>query len=328
MTNIKFSIVVPVYNIVYIQGENMLKKCIESLVSQVYQNIEIILVNDGSTDDAPIVCEQYAIDDTRIVVIHKENEGAGEARNVGIKKATGDFVLFVDSDDTIQRESTQVFYDILMRRPDVDIIASDYRCIKNHLISYKRFTPLTSDTPITGIDFLKYQIRSYTRRTGTGYHIVRLALIKKHDIYFDKNMPIAEDLVWGPNLYMFASSVVLSHFAHYNYYIGHISRGAPQNPAQKYEPLIKLCHQLEARYDSITDPELRILLKDYLVQLYFLAFRMGRYYKKEYRHLVDKEFAKRNSYLKKTKIAVSLFCLSPWLFCTLFYLRARVSEIF
>ncbi|MBO4894789.1 MAG: glycosyltransferase [Clostridia bacterium] len=90
------SVIVPVYNV-----EKYLDTCIESIVSQTYDNLEIILVDDGSTDNCPAMCDEWALKDPRVKVIHKENGGQGEARNLGIDAAAGDYIGFVDSDDVI-----------------------------------------------------------------------------------------------------------------------------------------------------------------------------------------------------------------------------------
>ena len=94
MENGKISIVVPVYNI-----ERYIERCIESLVSQTYRNIEIILVDDGSEDASGCICDRYAGRDSRIRVIHKENGGLVSARTAGGMQATGDYVCSVDGDD-------------------------------------------------------------------------------------------------------------------------------------------------------------------------------------------------------------------------------------
>ena len=90
------SIIVPVYGV-----ESYLDKCIESIVSQSYRDIEIILIDDGSPDNCPMICDKWAEMDSRICVIHKKNEGQGIARNIGLKIARGEYILFVDSDDYI-----------------------------------------------------------------------------------------------------------------------------------------------------------------------------------------------------------------------------------
>ncbi len=104
------SIIVPVYKV-----ENYLNKCIESLVSQTYRNLEIILVDDGSPDSCPEICDNWAKNDSRIKVIHKPNGGLSDARNAGMRVATGDFIAFIDSDDYISSEFIAQLYDAMLR---------------------------------------------------------------------------------------------------------------------------------------------------------------------------------------------------------------------
>lgn len=105
------SVIIPVYN-----SENCLQSCIESIQNQEHENIEIILIDDGSTDDSPIICDRCAEMDKRIKVIHQENKGVSSARNAGIEIARGKHIVFVDSDDTI--EMTHL---LLLEKEDSDI---------------------------------------------------------------------------------------------------------------------------------------------------------------------------------------------------------------
>ena len=91
------SVIVPVYKV-----EQYLDNCINSLLAQTYKNLEIILIDDGSPDNCPAICDEYAKKDSRIIVVHKQNEGVSVARNVGINIAKGNFIAFVDSDDSIE----------------------------------------------------------------------------------------------------------------------------------------------------------------------------------------------------------------------------------
>lgn len=106
MNNIKVSIIVPVYNI----PEKILRKCIESIINQTLREIEIILVDDGSTDNSGVICDEYAEKDSRIVVIHKANEGLSAARNTGYENATGDWLAFLDSDDWVNPNMCEEVY--------------------------------------------------------------------------------------------------------------------------------------------------------------------------------------------------------------------------
>lgn len=106
--NSKISVIVPVYN-----AEQYLERCIDSIISQSYSNIEIILVDDGSTDSSGKMCDRYAEKDARIRVIHKCNGGQASARNEGLRVASGDFVGFVDNDDVIEPQMYEVLYENL-----------------------------------------------------------------------------------------------------------------------------------------------------------------------------------------------------------------------
>ena len=101
------SVIVPIYNV-----EKYLDKCIESIVNQTYKNLEIILVDDGSPDNCPAMCDAWAEKDSRIKVVHKENGGAGSARNAGLDVSSGEYIGFVDGDDYIDSD----FYETLINK--------------------------------------------------------------------------------------------------------------------------------------------------------------------------------------------------------------------
>ena len=105
MSNELVSVILPIYNV-----ELYLKECIESVIGQSYKDLEIILVDDGSTDQSPYICDEYAKIDRRIKVIHKKNGGLGYARNSGMKVATGEYVAFVDSDDYVDLDMFESMY--------------------------------------------------------------------------------------------------------------------------------------------------------------------------------------------------------------------------
>lgn len=112
----KISIIVPIFN-----SEKYLKQCVESILRQTYQNIELILIDDDSPDNCGQICDDYAKLDDRIVVIHQENKGVSDARNNGLEVATGDYIGFVDSDDWIDQEMYEVLLNLLIKY-DLDIV--------------------------------------------------------------------------------------------------------------------------------------------------------------------------------------------------------------
>lgn len=104
------SIIIPVYNV-----EKFIDRCIKSVINQTYTNLEIILVDDGSPDNCGNICEEYANQDSRIKVIHKENGGLSDARNVGINSATGKYITFIDSDDFVELDYIEYLYGLIQK---------------------------------------------------------------------------------------------------------------------------------------------------------------------------------------------------------------------
>lgn len=115
------SVIVPVYN-----AEKNLSKCVNSILEQTYDNIEIILVNDGSKDNSLELCNEYKTKHSNVYVVDKANEGAGEARNAGLKIATGEYVMFIDSDDWIEPEMFSFLVSLMATESDIDTSICNY----------------------------------------------------------------------------------------------------------------------------------------------------------------------------------------------------------
>lgn len=124
----KVSIIVPVYNV-----RNYIEKCIDSLISQTYSNLEIILVDDGSTDGSEKVCDVFEKKDCRVKVIHKKNGGQSEARNMGLDIASGDYITFVDSDDYVTNNYIEFLLDLLVSN-DADISIGSYTYVTSQIV--------------------------------------------------------------------------------------------------------------------------------------------------------------------------------------------------
>lgn len=140
-----FSVIIPIYNV-----EEYITECIESVINQTYPHIEIILVDDGSPDNCPGICDEYAVKDSRIRVIHKSNGGLSDARNVGMEIASGDYIIFVDSDDKFE---------------NLNVLSK----INTYLIQYNYPDILTTNTgvgitnPVCGVEFLKALLNRWSR---------------------------------------------------------------------------------------------------------------------------------------------------------------------
>ena len=116
----KISIIVPIYNI-----ENYVDKCVASMVGQTYKNLEIILVDDGSTDNSGALCDKWAKLDERIIVLHKENEGLSDARNSGLEIATGKYIGFIDGDDWLAADMYDYLHQLITKH-DGDISVCEH----------------------------------------------------------------------------------------------------------------------------------------------------------------------------------------------------------
>ena len=117
------SVIVPVYNV-----EKYLEECLESIQNQTYTDIEVILVNDGSTDNSEVICEKYCEQDKRFKLINQKNQGQSSARNVGVEASTGEFIAFVDSDDIIKINYLEELMQYMTE--DIDIVESNFTVSK------------------------------------------------------------------------------------------------------------------------------------------------------------------------------------------------------
>ncbi len=118
---VKISVILPVYNV-----ENYLRQCLESLVNQSFSEVEFICVNDGSTDRSAVILEEYAQKDFRFVIINQQNQGQGAARNTGIEAANGEYIVFTDPDDWMEKEALEKIYNCF-KRNNAEVVQYDYR---------------------------------------------------------------------------------------------------------------------------------------------------------------------------------------------------------
>lgn len=193
----KVSIIIPVYN-----AEKYLSECINSIIYQSYNNLEIILVNDGSTDNSIYICRQYANKDNRIIVIDSDNYGVSYARNIGIERATGKYIVFIDSDDMIEKDYIGILV-TEMEEKNLDMVVCGYKDI-NIVSNVKKNMVIKNDNRrlLTGF-FSKdyYIIRNFLN--GPCFKLYRLEFIKKNKIKFPDNVQMAEDQMFNYKYYLY-----------------------------------------------------------------------------------------------------------------------------
>ena len=161
------SIIIPVYNV-----EKYLEKCINSVLEQTFKDIKIILVDDGSTDNCGEICEKFKKIDSRIIVIHQENQGVSAARNTGISVSTGEYIGFVDPDDTIKSD----MYENLIKysfNGSIDIVVCKIRTINTVMQTEKVSNIWYKKNIVIEKDDIQQRL---IKRTIVGYHLIVLII--------------------------------------------------------------------------------------------------------------------------------------------------------
>lgn len=161
----KISVIIPVYGV-----EKYLDRCVESIVNQTFKNLEIILVDDGSPDNCPKMCDEWASRDARIRTVHRENGGQSCARNTGLSVATGDYITFVDSDDWIERDTYEYCIKLFDRYKGANAVQFDVRLTDTKNISIEQ--PEEVVNVYKDKEILEYYLDTSTRKSG-GFSVCR-----------------------------------------------------------------------------------------------------------------------------------------------------------
>ena len=223
MVNERVSVIVPVYNV-----ERYLNRCISSIVNQTYRNLEIILVDDGSTDNCPQMCDDWARGDCRIKVIHKVNEGAGIARNTGLFRARGEYVCFFDSDDFVEPDAIEKALG-LAQKECADVVVFGASNWSQTGFCSNKVIPLTEKTVFSGSEiqdvFLPDLIESnYVGARNTGLALSFWVCLFSMELIRRADWQIASERVYASEdsysllmLYRFVKKVAILPEALYHY---------------------------------------------------------------------------------------------------------------
>ena len=204
----KISVVVPIYN-----SEKYLCNCIDSILCQSFDDFELILVDDGSTDSSASICDNYEKLDNRVNVIHKTNGGVSKARNTGIDVASGKFICFIDSDDSVNSDYLEKLY--LAYENDIDLSIVGYNWIKNNCVT--NFTVFNNE-PETIIDknnimFLYEKVMI----SAPWCKLYKLDIIKENKLIFPEDLSLGEDLIFNFSYLDFVNRIKIINTPLYNY---------------------------------------------------------------------------------------------------------------
>lgn len=220
------SIIVPIYNV-----EKYLPKCIESIINQTYEKLEIILVDDGSIDNSGKICDEYAQKDSRIKVIHKDNGGVSSARNIGIEEAIGAWICFIDADDWIENNFCVELYQ-KAKEKNADIVQCAYNRVTNSNVE-----KVNCDNKEYEYNSREYLIQTLNPQTGFGFchmKIYKREIIR--EIRFKEGLKVGEDALFGEQISQNVNKTIMLQKALYNYRINSNSvvRKFDENYVDKY----------------------------------------------------------------------------------------------
>lgn len=212
-TEYSVSVIVPVYNV-----EERLKLCVDSLIGQTLQDIEIILVDDGSADQSPDICDSYAEKDNRVKVIHLKNGGPGRARNRGIAVATGEFLGFADADDIVENNAFEIMYQ-KAKSSQSDIVMCEYSLDDGNTLTYESlpYEPCYEDGAVRDLIF-RYYTDDHPGLYCLYNKLFRREMISAHGIAMDEKRMRGEDMWFVFDCLSVAKRVSFLHQSVYRYY--------------------------------------------------------------------------------------------------------------
>lgn len=301
---ILLSVIIPIYKV-----EEYIDRCVKSVLNQNLKDIEIILVDDGSPDRCPEICDDYALKDSRIKVIHKENGGLSDARNAGIDAATGKYIVLVDSDDFIVENSLEKIIPFTKNNPDIivcdgETIGQEYR-----LRHFDEFRELS----LSGDEFLHYAMIKGHMTMIAWLNIYKKDFLDKNSLRFRYGI-LHEDEEFTPRAFLKADSVVYSGVDFYRYVIRENSITTKKDRSKNLKDLYNTLCDLKPMYLTIENKVLKEILIDSLSSKYMSKYfdSDGFKYGKAYSH---KWFVLKNAKRLRTKLKAILFCCSPKLYC-------------
>lgn len=299
---IKVSVIVPAYNV-----EKYIEPCLNSIISQTLKEIEIIIINDGSTDGTKSKIDMYQKKYSNITAIHKENEGQGKARNRGIEIACGEFVTFVDADDTINENMLEKMYqEATLKQADV-IVCDYYEMIQDQTIRKKAIPQKTGNSK-------KDYIVSIA---GPCNKLIRTKILKEHNLRFLET-GIYEDIAMIPLIGVYANKICYLEEPYYHYYI---RQGSTMRQKEFNEKLLSIYMVMETLEKGFRQSNRYEEFKEELEYIYirhllyagtgrFLEYEEGIKQVPKIVSIMKNQYPnwRKNPYYKKQNFAFKLNC--------------------
>lgn len=207
----KVSIIIPVYNV-----QAYLRQCVQSVLAQTYHDMEIVLVDDGSTDSSGALCDALAAEDERIHVVHKPNGGLSDARNVGLQHATGEYIAFLDGDDVwLERDGLRQMM-VSAEQSAADILLFQCVDIYPHRKQPRREYDIEYINTHTAQEVFDKLVRTQAFNMSACFQLIRRDLLIKNEVYFEKGL-LSEDIDWSLRLWRYVQHVQAVNIPMYGY---------------------------------------------------------------------------------------------------------------
>jgi glycosyltransferase involved in cell wall biosynthesis len=268
------SVVIPVYNV-----ENYLHRCVESILNQTFQDFEIILIDDGSKDKSGEICDEYAVKDKRIIVIHKKNARVSAARNDGIRLAKGKYLSFIDSDDWIEPEMYQEMID-KAEELNLDFIMCDYQK-KSNVFDEKQTQPIRggyySKDDIKNELFqclIMFDHIEYPPTISNCVCLFNLKFLKKSNLYYDEDIYYDEDSIFGSKIMYHASNFYYLKNHHYYNYFNNPNSTTNTYSARRWNSFLKINERLIIYFGNTTEFDFSRQIK--INMLYLTLSELGQ----------------------------------------------------
>lgn len=259
--NSKISIIVPVYNV-----EHELSRCVDSILNQSYTNIEVILVDDGSTDRCPSICDAFVMKDRRVRVIHKPNGGLSSARNAGLREASGEWILYVDSDDYILNDSCERLIAVGAKY-DCDIVSADAIREFNGGREYMVHGSLADGKCYPSRDYIIKTVKPCEWYAPAWLNLYKRSFLIENNLFFVEGL-LHEDMEMQPRVFLAAKTVAYCAYPFYRY----VDRASSIMNASKVDERVTAMEWIysnwKSKFEAIEDGELARALNGHLAKCY------------------------------------------------------------
>lgn len=329
--NILISIIIPVYNV-----EKYIRKCLDSIIGQISDDCEVVIIDDGSTDCSGEICDEYSQKQPSLFrVYHKENQGAYPTRNYALDRAVGEYVWLIDPDDIVEKDAIANIRDIITNNDNLDIIIAAFRKFNDNWVGEIE----NSEAIPKVVSGEEYLTEGRFDRAYLWYHVYNREFLVSNNIRFNDNLNTQGDWLFNTYAYISAKRIFLSDKLIYNYYQGnpnstlarrdppHLMRGV-ENSLTAILEMNNICESQKGKaiYEFLRE-RLSLTLSGFLYSLYRFYFPTSLVKKVLSQLKANKLYPIWKCNNRKANVFIT-FANCEWLFVATCYLKTRIHGEF